>query len=278
MTFSERQGLVPKKVLQTDSMDLALRNRLWNVLLTHSLEYTEGAFSWGHTNIQLRDFCKTLWHDHLGRAIDTLPRWPEHAVKQIREYFFSCKWNNVYDLVEFVAGHSGIYKLSLEIGCNKVLESELSAYRFVAGRIAPISSEQENRTIEDAIAQTADPYPTASHHLQQAIDLLAKKPEPDYRNSIKESISAVEALCAVITGKPKATLSDALKVIDDHAPLHKALRDAFIKLYGYTSDADGIRHALLQEPQLQQEDAIFMLAACSAFISYVAAMRARFKA
>jgi hypothetical protein len=130
-------------------------------------------------------------------------------------------------------------------------------------------------SIERAIAQTTDLYSNTTEHLQQAVTLLAQKPTPDYRNCIKESISAVEALCAVVTGNSKVTLGQALKVIDTEAPLHGALRSAFEKLYGYTSDADGIRHALMEETKLEQEDAIFMLVACSAFVSYVIAKRAR---
>ncbi len=159
---------------------------------------------------------------------------------------------------------------------NEVLASELSAYRFVGGKLVPVSSEQEMQAIERAIAETSGAYSTASEHLQHvAVTLLARRPKPDYRNSIKESISAVEALCAVITGNQKATLGQALKVIDEEARLHGALRSAFEKLYGYTSDADGIRHALMEETTIEQEDAIFMLVACSAFVSYVIAKRAR---
>ncbi|MGA7626075.1 MAG: hypothetical protein WB630_17250 [Candidatus Acidiferrales bacterium] len=109
--------------------------------------------------------------------------------------------------------------------------------------------------------------------LEAAIGLLSKKTNPDYRNSIKESISAVEALCGAVTAKPHSTLGQALKVVDPS--LHPALVLAFEKLYGYTSDADGIRHALMDEGNLQQEDAVFMLVACSGFVSYVTAKYAR---
>jgi hypothetical protein len=85
----------------------------------------------------------------------------------------------------------------------------------------------------------------------------------------------VEALCAIVTGDSGATLGHALKMIDPQAKLHSALRSAFEKLYGYTSDANGIRHALMEESDLEQEDAIFMLVACSAFVSYVLAKEAR---
>jgi hypothetical protein len=51
--------------------------------------------------------------------------------------------------------------------------------------------------------------------------------------------------------------------------LHSALRSGFAAFYGYTSDADGIRHAMLESTTLQQEDAQYMLVSCSAFIHYL---------
>ena len=38
--------------------------------------------------------------------------------------------------------------------------------------------------------------------------------------------------------------------------------------YEYSSDAEGIRHTLSNEPTLDTSDAKFMLVACAAFISY----------
>ena len=53
--------------------------------------------------------------------------------------------------------------------------------------------------------------------------------------------------------------------------------DAFNKLYGYASDSDGIRHALSKETGYKQEDAIFMLVACSAFVNYLKVKAFRIK-
>lgn len=93
--------------------------------------------------------------------------------------------------------------------------------------------------------------------------------KPDYRNSIKESISAVESLAQIISGDKKAELGKALKIIKDKIGLHTALEQGFSKLYGYTSDSDGIRHSLSEESTLDLEDAIYMLTSCSAFINYL---------
>lgn len=61
-------------------------------------------------------------------------------------------------------------------------------------------------------------------------ELLADRKSPDYRNSIKESISAVEAICKLITGSQKATLEDALRQLETKlGSVHPALKDAFRK-------------------------------------------------
>ncbi len=74
----------------------------------------------------------------------------------------------------------------------------------------------------------------------------------------------------MITGDPKVTLGTALGRLESKiGPLHKDLIEAFKKLYWYTSDAHGIRHGLVGEPNLDVEDAKFMLISCSAFIDYL---------
>jgi hypothetical protein len=87
--------------------------------------------------------------------------------------------------------------------------------------------------------------------------------------SIKESISAVESAAKSVTGLKKATLDEALKELREKAGLHPALEKAFRSLYGYTSEADGIRHALMEEANVRFEDAKFMLVSCSAFVNYL---------
>lgn len=103
-------------------------------------------------------------------------------------------------------------------------------------------------------------------HIETALHCLSDKTNPDYRNSIKESISAVESACILIDGNKTATITSALAKLPQ---IHPALSKAFSAMYGYTSDAGGIRHALLEEESLTYDDARFMLVACSAFANYL---------
>lgn len=148
------------------------------------------------------------------------------------------------------------------------MERENAGYRFVDGKIIEISSSDEVSEIETAIEKST-PFYGVKQHLSRAISLLSDREKPDYRNSIKESISAVESLCKKVSGEENATLGEALKILEKKGKLHPALKSAFSSLYGYTNDADGIRHALTSESGLTKSDARFMLISCSAFINYV---------
>ena len=152
--------------------------------------------------------------------------------------------------------------------CNLILESEMSACRLVNKQIIEITAEEEISSIEEAIKNT-DSFNGVQTHLQTALSLLADRKQPDYRNSIKESISAVEALAKVLTGDDKATLGDALKILEKNSKLHGSLKSGFSSLYGWTSAAEGIRHAMLDDPNLKFDYAKFMLVACTAFVNYL---------
>ena len=93
----------------------------------------------------------------------------------------------------------------------------------------------------------------------------------DWAGSVRESIHAVESVARQLDPEAANTLGPALKSLERHGALHPSLKDAFSKLYGYTSDQQGIRHALLDrtDAQVGQDEAVFMLGACASFASYL---------
>ncbi|MCY3945168.1 MAG: hypothetical protein OXF44_02645 [Anaerolineaceae bacterium] len=264
--FSQRMGLRPVRTeLQKYGMDEALRTRLWNAL--HNSYFWERDFP-EYDN--LWPVAKHLWDALLRRPVDTLPETGWDFIRAIRAHYFSCEWDEVYDLIEEVLKtppRAGTIE-EFTTACNRVLSDESSYYRLINNRITPVFSEEGRGAIEDAIKDSPDPV---RQQLTQALVVLSDRNSSNYRNSIKDSINAVETLCRQITGKSNVTLGDAVNLItrSGQVSFHPAFAEALKRLYGWTSDEGGIRHGLMDESNLSQEDARFMLVCCSEFINYL---------
>ena len=248
---------------QIDDMDNELRNCLWNMFYAYYFE--------PYSNNENPDLVKILLHSYFKKPIDTMGRdWRD--LNRIREHYFGIPWYEVYNFLEFVANNYPDKVKNGEFieGCNEVLDREKSGFHFIGTRIVPITDRKEIAEIEEALGS---PFETVAVHIENALKLMSDKKSPDFPNSIKESISSVEAMCRIICGED-ATLGKALDKIEraGKIELHGALKNAFDSLYGYTSSAEGIRHAhgLLEgKSTLSLEDAKFMLISCSAFVNYL---------
>ena len=156
---------------------------------------------------------------------------------------------------------------------NQTFKREYIGYRFIKKLISPISDENEIQSLSEAINNKFD---IVHDHILKANFFLSDRIQPDYENSIKESICAVEALCVIITGARgnDATLGKMLKKLEDNGVvIHNAMKSAFGSLYGFTNDANGIRHAGdIGGPSSTFEEAKYMLVSCSAFVNYLTAL------
>lgn len=273
MQFSQRIGVLPQEELvQIERIDDDLKNSLWNALTIVYFQRVEFSASSRHDitrNSNLFQLMQNIWLHFFKEPVDQMPRKFSDTVKYLRQWFYKEKWYRVFDFVEHVAVH-GPSKVKSDFVniCNHILDRENSAYRFVNGVIAEITCQEEVSEVESAITNTSI-NSGAKKHLQSALSLMSDKIAPDYRNAIKESISAVESIARYISNDDRATLGKALKAIEQDRGLHPALKAAFSSLYEYTNDADGIRHALMKEDNLTKADARFMLVICSAFSNYL---------
>lgn len=272
MRFSERIG--KKKVkceIQVDSMDDDLRNSLWNMLVVHVFDHVSVMHS-GSIGDDWIDFFDRMWIDFFKRPRDNLIYGKKWFVTRIKEWWFvESDYLAKYDFIEYIGHTKGPHNQEGFVNdCNLILERELSAYRFVDNELSPITDKVEIAEIEEAIERAAKhKFKGVRTHLESALAKLSDRKEPDYRNSIKESISAVESLCIIISKDPKASLGKALKLIEYAVGLHPALKSGFSSIYGYTSDEGGIRHAMIGDNPCDFDDAKYMLVSCSAFLNYL---------
>lgn len=270
--FSERHEYKSvRQAVQRESIDEALRNGLWNAVDLYFCSRIGVQWVSRIAGAQKVLLFK-LWTEHFGLTWDAVSQeLTTNVISSVRVHFFDCEWYEVYDLLEFLAEELPDESSQGLVGyANEMLEREKSAYRFVGRQIAEITSEQEIKAVEAALAES-QPLGVVRSHLERSLQLYKERPEPDYRNSVKESISAVESLACLIAEAPNATLGQALDRIERHTrvEMHGALKRAFDVLYGYTSDEDGIRHKMLEEGNVGRAEALYMLVACSAFVSYL---------
>jgi hypothetical protein len=180
----------------------------------------------------------------------------------------------VFDLVEFLIRSPNL-GADARANMTRAFVDCRAAYRVIDGTmIVAIGTEEQAATFGSAVAETEAKNATgARKHL---IDAGAALRKGDWAGSVRESIHAVESI-AVRLAPGESTLGAALKAIEKQGQLHGSLKAAFEKLYGYTSDEQGVRHSLVfgDEAQVDESDALFMLGACAAFVSYLLAREKR---
>jgi hypothetical protein len=271
--FSDRIGVTsPSTVLQVEGMTDALRNSLWNYLLRTIFA---GGENYDNHARATRMICEYVFK----KPLDSLPYNNIDQKDWLRKIFYlpTFQWYEVYNLIEFISRNiermrDGYTPALFQERANQILEREMSGYRFVSGCLAPITNQEEVASIASSIeAARSSGLLGTQKHIETAISLLSKKPDPDYRNSIKESISAIESITKQITGEDSAGLEKALKALDTKVQFHGAFKSGLLSLYGYTCDDDGIRHAILEEPTVGFDEAKFMLVSCSALVNFLIA-------
>lgn len=272
--FSERYNYVkPSDVLQRENFPKEIANAVCNCydVLEEQLRF---------------EFCDNLGFSHVENFL-----W-EYFLNNRRKEFYgqypvatgyleneSNPWYRKLDMIEITVKYLSNQVINRQISKDVVNYFVTSlnasfrrlnyAYRIIGQEVIEVTSAEEETAIETALNEAKD---NIKEHLESALSLYAKKPSGDYRNSIKESISAVEAYCREKTGEK--TLGKALKKLKSSGIIiPNMLEKAFEDLYTYTNQPDtGIRHALMVEEGKYtpgQEEALFMLVSCSSFINYL---------
>lgn len=276
MRFSQKIGKTSiRENIQIEFIDERLENRLWNTILNDFFDKISDYASHGKESSKAQ-ICLIIWKEFFGKRADEISSYNnggvyvEGVITFIKEWFFQVEWYEKYDFIEYLAFvDNKAFSLNFEDNCNSALKLEMAGYRIVDENIVQITSEEEILEIEEALNNSSIWKPV-NIHLKTSIDYFSNRENPDFRNSIKEAISAVESLCVIITGDKDATLGKALSEIENKYKIHGAMKSAFSSLYGYTSDSGGIRHSLLEDDiSVTMEDAKFMLVSCSAFINYL---------
>lgn len=279
MNFAQRHGLeAVTKPFQVDGVNDHLRNRLWSefdlgVLSLYKHLATRRSAKTDESN--LIDLLRCLWISVFKQPVDTINPTAMNAMGQLRQTYFKLSWVGVYEFLEqtvqFYQKPDPDRHVALLDRYNHALEAEWSAYRFVGNQLARVTDPTEIRAIESAARLDDSVLAPVSAHIKLAVGAMADRVNPDYRTSMKESISAVEVLCKLLAKLPDATLTPALDAIKNKLGMHKNLSEGLKNLYWYTSDSGGIRHSYKPSGDVDPDpaEAQFLLVTCAAFINFM---------
>ncbi|MBQ3443153.1 MAG: hypothetical protein IJG33_07910 [Selenomonadaceae bacterium] len=289
--FSDRNGIKPLNTeIQLTDFDEHTRTALFN-LIVHLYESIYGKHEYWRKDNQHFFSCILEGAYSTKRQVSSAYGEKEFF-KIVHETILEDSYDSVLTVVEAIAQHFDEYLIAnpkykyvrkspriVYRFFNNLFKREYVGYHFIEeGFVSPISDEIEVKSVNVAVNNK---FKSVREHISKANALLSDRKRPDYENSIKESISAVEAICQEILGTKGggATLGKMLKKLEDNGiEIHSALKEAFNKLYGYTSDANGIRHAGdIGGSSSTFEEAKFMLVSCSAFINYLMGLKSKIK-
>jgi len=284
--FSERYGYTnsaDKISFYKEHVDRRLINRIWN-------RFESLVFAHGYNSSEVLKFLLKTWDNFLGKDLAVIRKiWElpsniirteskeETAYNEILQLVkttlfdtFNNKWYAIYDFIVFFLSNfeDENTKENLRSSLNNVFEEEQVPYRIIDNYVVPLEEEIEIEEINTVFQKIdeEDKFWPVKKQIKKALEHLSRKPNPDYENSIKESISAVEAIARLLTGEKKS-----LGKLINSLNIHESLKKGFDSLYGWTSDDEGIRHSLYTGEPLSAnyEEARYMVVTCSAFINYL---------
>jgi hypothetical protein len=228
--FSERLGFVPMKVdLGVRDMPVSLQNGLWDATKLFYLDGDLEFFGGGEVKLkrQLRYIADRLWFDFFRDSLDNSPRRAHELIRGVKQHFYSANFYMPYDLIEYMANLDEKEADHVDFDsytkfCNNILERERSPFRFAGRSLVQVTSEEGRAAIEDAVTQ--DISVAVSRHIKRAAELYSDPTAPDYRNSVKEAISAVEAAVRFVSGRKSVGVEKPLQSVMDDFVVHKAMR------------------------------------------------------
>lgn len=279
--FSERYGFVkPREIFQIEGLDERTKNRIWNWVDENFIRNIplKQFIGGDYIDLDKAHVLKHIFCDVHGNTADNPILTTRSSVTAyFKLLFYSKPFWEIFNFIELIV-ESWIPFVDKPIGkdfvkrmsnLNHILEQEKVGWRLTNGLMTRFVEKAEIDIIEDALKTG---HKSVTEHVQCALRSFADKNNPDYRNAIQESFSAVEAWLKNEYGEPKADFRVALQKLKEQGKLdiHPTLVNAFKDYYAYMSDEKGLRHALLDKSaKFDFEETKCMIVFCCTMINYL---------
>ena len=280
LTFSQRYGHEPlPEPRQLEELSGHLRGEIWNLIRELLLKKRRSEYEGDYFSEEDERFIERVLGKLLGVPEDEIPTDYDRVMNFFKNTTINGKFNGVLDLLQIMTNDKGaganfadrVIDAFEEHAAPYILDTSQEYYYF-----RPRSSKEQGIATKQALETLqSENMEGAVIHLREAVEHMNAG---QYRDAIADSIHAVESVARRIDPKASKTLGPALDSLEQSGLLkHPALKQAFLKLYGYTSDAQGIRHALVDKGtrEVGVDEAMFMFGACASFCAYLVSQHRR---
>ncbi|MEH6462136.1 hypothetical protein [Chitinimonas sp. JJ19] len=196
------------------------------------------------------DFCERLY-THLPSEVGYHDNHEDYIIKTSRG-----------EIQAYIAGE--IQRLFLE---------ERLAYEFDEGTVRRRGRKHTTDLITRTQVVLGNPeLQSARRHYEKALQFFRNPTNPDYENSIKEAVCAVEAAGKILFPTSKAsTLGDLIKWLryPNNVAVPKAICQTFEGIYAFRSGGEGIGHGGTQGGKATLEVTEYVLALSASQIIYL---------
>ena len=275
LTFSQRYGYEPLPgPMQLEELSDDLRREIWNAMRRYLKDvfiniYTGAS---GYRDERGYQLFENILGEMLREPEDEIDTSQDGILYQFKSLILQGNFNVVLDLIEIMVNR-GWYEKDFVNCIDELFERDAAAYYLDMSdrphKFFPRGNKAQGDATREAIKTIRNGgMKGAETHLRDAAAHINAR---QFGDSISDSIHAVESVARQIDPKSK-TLGPALNSLEKAGLIkHPALKEAFSKLYGYTSNEQGIRHALLNKnsPDVDLDEALFMFGACASFAAYL---------
>ena len=278
LTFSQRHGYEPLPApMRLDEISDDLRREIWNTIRQLLLGIQESENS-DYFNTKEQRFIERVRGGYNKLSENKISTYYRNVFVRFERDCLHIKFNKFLEMLEFLINDqyfSSDYSKILAERIRSLFEKYGAAYWLNTSRrpywFIPSASKEQGEATWQAVKTVEEGgiAAGATAHLRKAAEHLNAG---RYADSISDSIHAVESVARVIDPKANKKLGPALNSLETEGLLnHPALKDAFNKLYAYTSDEQGIRHPLLEKSAaaVGLDEAVFMFGACASFSAYL---------
>lgn len=240
--------------------------------------------------ISFRRFVVDLPHVHVGIEIqemhnvvcDVMQVWPDEKLPpyyDYKRYIQNCEWFRIYEIIEglyvCLCGrdyHSPFLSEFVEVINSAFVAMNIGWQLDYSGKVVMRGDEAFERTINIAGSELTNRQ-SARTRIQEAIDDLSRRPDPDLPGAISHAFAALECIIGDIEYTPEEIRTNTRHTFGTfllrHADLFPSedFKEGFRRLWTYANN-EGSRHGK-EGIEPAQDDAELIVSLAAALVTYL---------